>query len=84
MTLHVLHCLFLHYLGTWTAPHVTGTPPPPLECFTYTRVGQQAVLFGGYDARSHKVVNDVYTLDLEKWVGENVCFSDAQMRRVCV
>ena len=64
--------IFCVLSGTWTLHHSTGTPPPALIGFTFTQVGQQAVLFGGRDKSQGTEVNDVYTLDLDKWVGHNV------------
>ena len=67
-------CLICFLSGEWSTPAVTGHPPPPLRCFSFTLVGSRAVLFAGLgdDRVDH---NDVYCLDIDRKVSESV--SDA-------
>ena len=54
--------------GTWSSLEISGTPPPPSQGHSFTRVNHyQAVQFGG--AQLLKLVpNHVYLLDMKIWV----------------
>jgi hypothetical protein len=64
-TLRTLITLFPYFLsGTWSAPTVSGTIPPPCWGFSLTMINNhQAVLFGG-----NQPGGDVYVLDLAQMV----------------
>ena len=60
-------CMFYHGTGKWSSPAVTGTNPPPLAHFSFTKVsGRNAVVYGGLTAERN--TSDVYVLDLDKLV----------------
>ena len=53
--------------GEWSSPAVTGTRPPPLSGFSFTKVdSRRAVVYGGWIGRA--VNGDAYVLELDKWV----------------
>ena len=58
--------------GTWSSPAISGTPPPPSEGHSFTRVDHyRAVQFGG--GKLNKLVpNHVYLLDMKSWVRDYV------------
>ena len=57
--------------GEWSSPAVTGTKPPPLTDFSFTKVdSRRAVVYGGYtgvEANGGRS-GDAYVLELDKWV----------------
>ena len=54
-------------LGEWSSPAVTGTKPPPLSNFSFTKVdSRRAVVYGG--GTGVKTSGDAYVLELDKWV----------------
>ena len=58
--------------GTWSAPKISGTPPPPSAGHSFTRVDHyRAVQFGG-DQLNKLVPNHVYLLDMKSWVRDCV------------
>ena len=61
---------------TWSSPKISGTPPPPCEDHTFTRVDHyRAVQFGGYQ-RDRGMSRNVYLLDMKSWVRDYKSFSD--------
>ena len=66
-------CLCVYfYLGTWSSPEISGTPPPPSQGYSFTRVDHyRAVQFGG-NQLGKLVPNHVYLLDMESWVSDYV------------
>ena len=53
--------------GEWSSPAVTGTKPPPLENFSFTKVdNRRAVVYGGFTGGVAS--GDAYVLELDKWV----------------
>ena len=55
--------------GEWLSPAVTGTKPPPLSLFSFTKVdSRRAVMYGGATGRGSS--GDAYVLELDKWVRE--------------
>ena len=53
--------------GEWSSPAVTGTKPPPLAAFSFTKVdSRRAVVYGGQ--AGVKMYGDAYILELDKWV----------------
>ena len=67
----VLHlCMFLSTItGEWSSPAVTGTKPPPLSDFSFTKVdSKRAVVYGGWT--KGRKASDTYVLELDKWVGQ--------------
>ena len=53
--------------GEWSSPAVTGTKPPPLDGFSFTKVdSRRVVLYGGWTGRTAN--DDAYVLELDKWV----------------
>ena len=56
--------------GEWSSPAVTGTKPPPLAWFSFTKVdSRRAVVYGGYTGGASGDVNGgAYVLELDKWV----------------
>ena len=53
--------------GEWSTPAVTGTKPPPLSSFSFTKVdSRRAVVYGG--GTGGGVPGDAYVLELDKWV----------------
>ena len=58
--------------GTWSSPAITGTPPPPSQGHSFTRVDhQRAVQFGG-EQLGKLVPNHVHLLDMKSWVRDYV------------
>ena len=54
--------------GEWSSPAVTGTKPPPLSWFSFTKVdSRRAVVYGGYTGWT-RISGDAYVLELDKWV----------------
>ena len=54
--------------GEWSSPVVTGTKPPPLASFSFTKVDtRRAVVYGGV-TDGGAVNGDAYVLELDKWV----------------
>ena len=54
--------------GEWSSPAVTGTKPPPLSDFSFTKVdSRRAVVYGGETAGG-AVKGDAYVFELDKWV----------------
>ena len=52
--------------GEWSSPAVTGTKPPPLSDFSFTKVdSRRAVVYGGLTGSGG---GDAYVLELDKWV----------------
>ena len=48
--------------GEWSSPAVTGTKPPLLESFSFTKVdSRRAVVYV-------EASGDAYVLELDKWV----------------
>ena len=64
----ILSCILLSTVtGVWSSPAVTGTKPPPLSRFSFTKVGSmRAVVYGGMTGRGPS--GDVHVLELDKWV----------------
>ena len=64
----VLSCMFLSTVtGEWSSPAVTGTKPPPLAGFSFTKVdSRRAAVYGGYTGVEAN--GDAYVLELNKWV----------------
>ena len=59
--------MFYPAAGKWSSPAVTGTSPPPLAHFSFTKVTNRiAVVYGGLTPEGNS--GDVYVLDLDKWV----------------
>ena len=53
--------------GEWSSPAVTGTKPPPLADFSFTKVdSRRAVVYGGVTGRKQSA--DAYVFELDKWV----------------
>ena len=53
--------------GEWSSPAVTGTKPPPLSDFSFTKVdSRRAVVHGGYTGVEAN--GDACILELDKWV----------------
>ena len=53
--------------GEWSSPAVTGTKPPPLALFSFTKVdNRRAVVYGGITGGGRS--GDAYVLELDKWV----------------
>ena len=53
--------------GEWSSPAVTGTKPPPLAGFSFTKVdSRRAVVYGGMVDLD--ISDDAYVLELDKWV----------------
>ena len=53
--------------GEWSSPAVTGTKPPPLAGFSFTKVdSRRAVVYGG--GAGLETYRDAYVLELDKWV----------------
>ena len=53
--------------GEWSSPAVTGTKPPPLSLFSFTKVdSRRAVVHGGTTVG--QISGDAYVLELDKWV----------------
>ena len=53
--------------GEWSSPPVTGTKPPPLYNFSFTKIdNRRAVVFGGLT--SEGALGDAYVLELDKLV----------------
>ena len=53
--------------GEWSSPAVTGTKPPPLSMFSFTKVdSRRAVVYGGWTGGGRS--GDAYVLELDKWV----------------
>ena len=53
--------------GEWSSPAETGTKPPPLSIFSFTKVdSRRAVVYGG--AAGLERYGDAYVLELDKWV----------------
>ena len=53
--------------GEWSSPAVTGTKPPPLSGFSFTKVdSRRAVVYGGRTGA--ETYADAYVLELDKWV----------------
>ena len=53
--------------GEWSSPSVTGTKPPPLVWFSFTKIDhRRAVVYGGWDGE--KALGDAYVLELDKLV----------------
>ena len=67
-TLSTISLCFGHCsLGLWSVQTTTGDKPSPRGAYTFTKIDHhRAVVFGGYTGTS--VLNDVYVLDMEKWV----------------
>ena len=54
--------------GEWSSPAVTGTKPPPLSDFSFTKVdSRRAVVYGGL-MENFLLSGDAYVLELDKWV----------------
>ena len=52
--------------GEWSSPAVTGTKPPPLSLFSFTKVdSRRGVVYGG---ATDGASGDAYVLELDKWV----------------
>ena len=69
----------LFHAGEWSCPTETGTKPPPLTWFTFTKVDKRrAVVYGGYTGEG--LCGDAYVLELDKWVCEyttvSMCFEE--------
>ena len=64
----VLSCMFLSTVtGEWSSPVVTGTKPPALSVFSFTKVdSRRAVVYGGGTGR--RTSGDAYVLELDKLV----------------
>ena len=59
---------YLYVSGEWSSPAVTGTTPPPLEGFSFTKVDhRRAVVYGG-TTRGIQALGDAYVLQLDTWV----------------
>ena len=59
----------LFHAGEWSCPTETGTKPPPLTWFTFTKVDKRrAVVYGG--RTGEELCGDAYVLELDKWVCE--------------
>ena len=59
---------YLYVSGKWSLPAVTGTTPPPLEGFSFTKVDhRRAVVYGG-TTRGIQALGDAYVLQLDTWV----------------
>ena len=57
--------------GEWSSPAVTGTKPPHLVDFSFTKIdSRRAVVYGGYNGKSF---GDAYVLELDKWVCQRKC-----------
>ena len=60
--------------GEWSSPAVTGTKPPPLSQFSFTKVdSRRAVVYGGHmkvygGFTGGESSGDAYVLELDKWV----------------
>ena len=70
----VLSCMFLStVIGEWSSPAETGTKPPPLASFYFTKVdSKRAVVYGG--CAGFKTYNgDAYVLELDKSVRTELC-----------
>ena len=53
--------------GKWSSPALTGTKPPPLVGFSFTKVDSwRAVVYGGGTGRGAS--GDAYVLELDEWV----------------
>ena len=53
--------------GEWSSPAVTGTKPPRLVGFSFTKVdSRRAVVYGGRTDGGPS--GDAYVLELDKWV----------------
>ena len=64
----------LFHAGEWSSPTETGTKPPPLAWFTFTKVDKRrAVVYGGHT--EGEVCGDAYVLELDKWVREYITVS---------
>ena len=60
--------IYLYASGGWSSPAVTGTTPPPLEGFSFTKVDhRRAVVYGG-TTRGIQALGDAYVLELDTWV----------------
>ena len=70
---------YLYVSGKWSLPAVTGTTPPPLEGFSFTKVDhRRAVVYGG---RTDGAVNcHAYVLELDNWVCEHLCSCEYVVR----
>ena len=60
---------FPYYTGVWSCPATSGERPPPCDAFTFTAVDcRRVVAFGGYSGEHHRLMNDIYILDLSTLV----------------
>ena len=66
--LTVLSCMFLSTVtGEWSSPPETGTKPPPLSWFSFTKIdSRRAVVYGGGTNRGR--LGHAYLLELDEWV----------------
>ena len=58
--------------GTWSSPEISGSPPPPSEGHSFTRVDHYRVVQFGGAQLGKLVANHVYLLDLKSWVRDHV------------
>ena len=63
--------MFLYMIsGKWSFPAVTGTKPPPLSNFSFTKVdSRKAVVYGGM-TDGPEAAGDAYVLELDNLVCE--------------
>ena len=55
--------------GEWSSPAVTGTKPPPLAAFSFTKVdSRRAVVYAGRRASVGGASGVAYVLELDNWV----------------
>ena len=53
--------------GEWSSPAVTGTKPPPLSRFSFTKIdSRRSVVYGGWTDEGAS--GDAYILEVDKWV----------------
>ena len=65
--LHDRYSLFCIFLGEWSSPTITGTKPPPVFAFSFTKIdSKRAVAYGGCGSRG--TCGDAYVFELDKWV----------------
>ena len=64
--MHVPVLSLSNVTGEWSSPAVTGTKPPTLSVFSFTKVdSKRAVVYGGGTGRGTS--GDAYVLELDKW-----------------
>ena len=70
-------CLVCFLSGEWSSPAASGTPPPPLEGFSFTLINKkEALLFGG-GRDGGQYSNDIYCFDIDRNVSDSG--SDAEL-----